>query len=334
MNKLRFILSCIMIAVGLVIHMIVTAYTSYVQNPNNKYYDVYFDNCTDSVVSYLSENSFSNIHLNKTTNENSTIIFTMDSSKEFSKDYYTSYTIGYSPIVLCYPRSIMDHASKNFSESSVDSRRNYYVTDISKLLAEIQSSSTGDISKSQKYIKFEGLNGLSNELYLGIPSKSEFYRDDVINAIICALANKDINNDNDAEKISKDLDDIVSKSKDILNPSKEIIDSKDRIIMVPEFLESYVASSSEFAPVYYSNCYAVTLRMIVRRTENSEILKKLADSLKSDSKLFQNTSVRNDAVSIDNSRSLHMLSPYITNYVQYDSKIKKVQNLYETTKIS
>lgn len=261
-------------------------------------YKAYFNNCTAPVISKFTESYYGNIKMLDSIKEYADIIVSCDTSYKVDETSFKSEVVGYSPIVAAFPDKMISLSSnKNFSTLS-NQDKVYFMTDMRPIIEAVLNSENGTINTAEL--------GYDTKLdvKLAIPDNGCFYRRDVVDSIIYILAdNKDITQEN-VNIIRDKLDTLLSKVENIKNPAEYLADTKDKIMLVPEYMYGELPRYTIY-PVYWSNCYAIPLTMYINNNVSNENTELMTSEIKTMDSLYLDTHFRNQTRPSKDSRSYY-----------------------------
>lgn len=246
----RFVKLIVASALGLIIALAVwISEITIGGNTAVSYIDTYFGNLNTEAISYLSSLEYDGYKFKGMQEGQAEIIISM-----YDTDHRGCNIVGYSPIVAIFPNKIMDNEDANFRVEVSSSNINYnnYLVDMDKVIKAFAESDDGKISASAL-----GFKSKEDSIGLAIPDKSNFYRQDAVNAIIYCLTGGQQVDETNIEYVKSSLNKILKNAVNVANISGYQLDTGNTILLIPECL----VNTSGGIPVYWNNCYASKICM-------------------------------------------------------------------------
>ena len=196
-----------------------------------------------------------------------------------------SIAIGYSPMVAIFPDTIHNNASVNFTEYKNDNYTSYIVDMYSVVNKILQTDSCEATPKEL------GFSGKDIAVKIGIPDTGATFRKDAIDALIYCITHGEEVNEENAEYVKESIKKIIDNAVVVNNPRNQAADNRDLILIMPEHS---AGNHSYIRPVYWNKCLASRVYINSNGSVDDAIIDNIASELKSDSRLFNKTGIRND----------------------------------------
>lgn len=262
-------------------------------------YPVYTDNCPSAMTSTIHDNYFGNLNFESANSEDAKFIFT-ENKDLVDANKFKQFNILYSPIVMVFPDSMFDDASENFSAKRISSNYNCYSTDLKPIIMKLIDSENNKIKLADL-----GYKDAPKEVQVAIPDSGCYYRKDVINALIMVLTDGEGLSSSNVDTVKDQLDTLLSKVVNVKNPQELQVDTDKYILIIPEYL-AIDRSGSTAQYVYYDECYAIPMYMMVRNDVEQTDIDTMLNWVNNSDKVLSKTGFRNDIVQYRSNYMLYM----------------------------